>query len=182
MRPVTGPIVLKMPESVVNRKEAPTVEASTLTPPAKVKQAEKMMKPDALLAVYDPFYPNSYKIDFNYASAYVIFDGDPTIEPNETKKVKVHFVNHVPEYGNIQYFLKLWFLDDGKFSVRGPKTVLLSRNSPFDTEFFHDQPYADAEFEITAGDTVEPTNRVVLEVTADNRVTAAYIPVILLGK
>ena len=143
---------------------------------------EKMMKPDALLAVYDPFYPNSYKIDFNYASAYVIFDGDPTIEPNETKKVKVHFVNHVPEYGNIQYFLKLRFLEDGKFSVRGPKTVLLSRNSPFDTEFFHDQPYADAEFEITAGDTVEPTNRVVLEVTADNRVTAAYIPVILLGK
>ena len=44
---VTGPIVLKMPESVVNRKEAPTVEASTLTPPAKVKQAGKMMKPDA---------------------------------------------------------------------------------------------------------------------------------------
>ncbi|MBR5869248.1 MAG: ADP-ribosylglycohydrolase family protein [Clostridia bacterium] len=130
----------------------------------------------------DMLYPNAYRIDFHYASAFVLFPGDPAISPGETQKVKIRFVNHVPEYGNIQYFLKLRFLADNGFLVRGPKTLLLSRRSPFDTDFFHHQPYVDGEFEITAGETVEPINRVVIEVTTENRVTAGYIPITLLGK
>ncbi|MBR4866333.1 MAG: ADP-ribosylglycohydrolase family protein [Clostridia bacterium] len=130
----------------------------------------------------DRIYPNSYRIDFNYATAVVMLPGDPTIAPGETLRVKIRFLNHVAKYGNIQDFLKLRFLADKGFSIKGPKTLLISRRSVFDTDFFHDQPYVDGEFEITAGEEVEPINRVVIEVTSDKRITTGYIPITLLGK
>lgn len=132
--------------------------------------------------VYNYHFPYSYKIDFNYASAVVIYEGDPDISPFETKKIKIRFINNISVYGNVQYFLKLRFLSSDGFEVRGPKSLLLSRCSPFDADFLHDQPWTDAELEITAGESVNALNRIVIEVIAEGRVTAGYIPVILIGK
>ena len=50
--------------------------------------------------IYYPQLPYSCRIDFNYASAIVMYDGEPSIAPNETKKIKVRFVNNIPVYGN----------------------------------------------------------------------------------
>ena len=48
--------------------------------------------------------------------------------------------------------------------------------------FLHDSPFVDVEVEITAGDTVDVQNRIVIEAIADGRVTAGYIPVVFVGK
>ena len=144
--------------------------------------ASEVNKKNKEAEVYYPHIPYSYRIDFNYASAIVCFDGEPTISPNETKRVKVRFINNIPVYGNTQYFLKFRFLCDENFSVKGLKSALLSRWSPFDVDFLHDCPYTDVEFEITAKDTVYPQNRIVIEATAEGRVTPGYIPIIFVGK
>ena len=131
--------------------------------------------------VYYPKLPYSYRIDFNYASAIVIYDGEPNIAPNETKKVKVRFINNIPTYGNAIYYLKFKFLTSDGFEIKGPKSMLLSRWSPFDVDFCHDKPFCEAEFEITAPDSVEAKNTVVIEAIAEGRVTAAYIPINFVG-
>lgn len=41
-------MLLKMDDSVVKRKLAPTVPASAVTPPLNVKHAGKMMRPDII--------------------------------------------------------------------------------------------------------------------------------------
>lgn len=131
--------------------------------------------------VYYPKIPYSYRIDFNYASAIVIHDGEPSISPNETKKVRIRFINNIPAYGNGQYYLKFRFLSTEGFEVKGPKSMLLSRWSPFDVDFYHDKPFCEAEFEITALDSVEARNTIVVEAVAEGRVTAAYIPITFVG-
>ncbi len=143
---------------------------------------DKLSEKNTRMDVFKPRLPYSYRIDFNYASAVVFYDGEPYIEPFETKKVKIRFINNIDVYGNIQYFLKLRVLCDEMFSVKGPKTVFLSRWSPFDVDFKHDSPYVDVEFEITADDKVDTQNRIVIEAIADGRVTAGYIPVVFIGK
>lgn len=143
---------------------------------------DKMLEKNKDLEIYYPYIPYSYRIDFNYASAIICYDGNPTIAPNETKRVTVRFINNIPVYGNGQYFLKFRFLCDDEFSVKGPKTALISRWSVFDVDFNHDCPYTDVVFEITAKEKVLPQNRIVIEAVADGRVTVGYIPLIFLGE
>lgn len=131
--------------------------------------------------VYYPKLPYSQRIDFNYASAIVMYGGEPSIAPNETKKIKIRFINNLNTYGNMQYFLKFRFLPSVGFDVKGPKSMLLSRWSPFDVDFYHDKPYCEAEFEITAPESVAARNTIVIEAIAEGRVTAAYIPVTFVG-
>lgn len=133
-------------------------------------------------AVYFPHIPNSFRVDFNYASAIVIHEEEPSIMPCETRKVKVRFINNIPVYGNDQHFLKLRFLPPEGFAVKGPKTVSVSRWGAFDVDFYHDQPFAEIELEITAGESVEPSNRVVIEVLGEGRSTAGYLPIVFLGQ
>lgn len=132
--------------------------------------------------VFSPKIPYSFRVDFNYASAIVIFNGDPTIAPHETKRIKIRFINNIAVYGNVQYYLTFRFWPANGFEVKGPKTALLSRWSAFDVNFFHDQPFCEAEFEIKAGDIVEAKNRIVIEVLAEGRVSAGYLPIVYLGK
>lgn len=58
----------------------------------------------------------------------------------------------------------------------------VSRWGAFDVDFYHDQPFAEIELEITAGETVEPSNRVVIEVLGKGRSTAGYLPIVFLGQ
>ena len=142
---------------------------------------EKMYGINKENEIYYPQLPYSCRIDFNYASAIVMYDGEPSIAPNETKKIKIRFVNNIPVYGNKQYYLKFRFLPTDGFEVKGPKSMFLSRWSPFDLDFYHDKPYCEAEFEITAPDSVEAKNTVVIEAIAEGRVTPAYIPINFVG-
>ena len=119
--------------------------------------------------------PMSYTEKFGYMSATVMYPATVRIQPGQTIEIRIRFENNGSVYGQIPYGLCLrWLLPEG-FSVSGPQNVQLPhRNAHYDGT-------AEAVFAITAPDAVQPQNRPVLEVTAPGRLTAAYIPVILLG-
>lgn len=131
--------------------------------------------------VYFPKIPYSYRIDFDYMSAIVIHDGDPYISPNETKKIKVRFINNTYAYGNMQHYLNIRVISADGMNVKCPKSLLVSRWSPFDVDFIHDNPVRDIEVEITAGEEVETKNRVVIEACAEGRSSIGYIPITFMG-
>jgi hypothetical protein len=68
-----------------------------------------------------------------------------------------------------------WILPDG-FSVAGAKSLTLNACNAHSLDCS-----ATVEFEITAGEYIEPVNRLVLEVETDGRPTVAYIPVVFVG-
>ena len=117
----------------------------------------------------------TYREDFAYATAYVTLEGDPKIEANGSFKIHTRFVNNYKKYANPPYLLKFrWLLPEG-FTVKGPKSAILPEfNSHYNGE-------VEVDFEIVAPECPEAVNRVVLEVLAEGRFTAAYLPVVLLG-
>lgn len=120
--------------------------------------------------------PFSFTVDFTYASATLIYKTTPDITPNGEVKVKLVIRNHHKVYGNRPYDLNLrWFLPDG-FTVSGGTSAI--RLPHFNA---HDPAMAEVEFTLHAGERVLPVNRAVLEITADGRFTAGYVPVLTFG-
>jgi hypothetical protein len=114
----------------------------------------------------------------HYESASLCADvtlcGGCDIAPLEEKIVTVSVYSR-PELGdepmNITH---RWWLSDG-FSVRGKQTSFVCRQCTCYTG------KAELHFTLTAGETVAPTNRLVLELMPEGRSTPLYIPVVLLG-
>ena len=115
----------------------------------------------------------------------VIFDVDvtlpngPDIEPNGSVPVTVDISNntHWSRHENSPYNLSLrWMLPDGFTLEGGKRAVYLDEASPHDKA-----PCSTVNVKINAGEKVEAVNRIVLEIVADGRPTAVYVPVVLLG-
>ncbi len=120
--------------------------------------------------------PFSFTVDFAYASATLIYETTPDITPGGEVKVKLIVRNNWRDYGNAPYNLNLrWFLPDG-FTVSGGSRAL--RLPHFNA---HDPAMAETEFTLHAGETVAAVNRAVLEITAEDRFTAGYVPVVMIG-
>lgn len=120
-----------------------------------------------------PMY--SYEVAFNVAKAIVSFDKAPDIEPGESIRVKVRFVNQADIYGCMPYFLNLsWILPDD-WTVEGPRSVQLPHVNA------HNSGMVDTEFVITAGESTDPVNRLILEAVVDERPTTGLIPVTIYG-
>lgn len=119
--------------------------------------------------------PYSMRFQIGFMEAEVTLDGAPEIAPMQEKKLHITFFNTLRAYDPMLYNLSLrWWLPDG-FAVEGKQRVtLMHRNA-------HQNGRAEADFTLRAGETVSASNRCVLEVTADGRPTAMYIPVVLLG-
>ena len=136
---------------------------------------ESFLDPKAGLEILNtPAY--SYEVDFNVARAIVSFDGAPDIEPEESIRVKVRFINNWQKFGDMPYFLNLsWIVPDG-WNVEGPRSVQLPHESP------HCRTASvDTEFVITAGEATDPVNRLILEAVVDERPTTGLIPVTIYG-
>lgn len=120
--------------------------------------------------------PYSFTVECAFMTATLSLDSDPDICPLEEKNVHLRIVNDVLGYGNIPYNLRFRWLDDKGFTVTGPKWArLLHRDA-------HSEAVTELNFTIKAPECVDATNRVVLEITADGRPSAAYMPLVLLGK
>ncbi len=120
--------------------------------------------------------PFSFTVDFTYASATLIYETTPDIVPNGEVKVKIVIRNNHKVYGSRPYDLNLrWFLPDG-FTVSGGASAI--RLPHFNA---HDPAMAEVEFTLHAGERVLPVNRAVLEITAEGRFTAGYVPVLTFG-
>lgn len=119
--------------------------------------------------------PYSFRVDFEYASALVTLEGDPKITPCGSFKINVSFTGKYRTFGEPQYLLKFrWLLPEG-FKVEGAKGAIMPEKNA------HANATVDVDFTVVAPENIEAVNRVVLEVLAEGRFTAAYIPVTLLG-
>ena len=114
----------------------------------------------------------SYDVEFIHTKARVSFKAEPKVEPNGEIYCKINLISCMPDPRNIM--LK-WHLPEG-WTVKGPGSVYLRHwyNQLRDTS-------TAAEFVITAGENVEPLNRLVVEAIAPGRPTVGYIPVTILG-
>ena len=139
--------------------------------------AEQMLEEVKTSRIVNGIAPNSMRFDFTFLSAEVVLDREPDIAAGDEIKVSITCYNNHLSFDNGQYGLSMrWWLPDG-FTVSGKQTMCLprisSKRDPLGRCF--------AEFTIKAGDMVAPTNRCVLEITADGRITPMYIPIVLMG-
>ena len=127
--------------------------------------------------------PYQFEVDAGMYTVRVTYDRAPDIAPGEEIGVTISFVHHViyqyrnvSSLGNLPVALKLrWWLPEG-FEVIGKHAVVLEHNTSH-----HRTPQKDVHVTVKAGEHVEAINRVVLEVTADGRPTACYVPMNLMG-
>ncbi|MBE6702404.1 MAG: ADP-ribosylglycohydrolase family protein [Ruminococcaceae bacterium] len=132
--------------------------------------------------------PYQFEIDAGIFKVRVTYDRAPDIAPGEELGVTLSLLHPMQarerrnfgDFGNVPYSLNLrWWLPDG-FTVEGKKSVFLYHNTSRDG-YPGRVPFHDIRCVIRAGETVEAVNRLVLEVTADGRPTAAYVPLVLMG-
>jgi len=119
----------------------------------------------------------SFTVDFIHTSATVILPGDPKIAPMQTMKFKVRFNSNNEKLNGCgdARFLKLrWWLPEG-FEIKGERCIWLSH---FTT---HIAGVAESEFELVVPEKIESVNRIVLEVVAEGKLSAGYIPIVLMG-
>jgi hypothetical protein len=127
--------------------------------------------------------PYQFEVNAGLYSVRVTYDRAPDIAPGEELGVTLSFIHsasykdrNTNAFGNMPYSLNLrWWLPEG-FTVEGKRALVLEHNSSH-----HREPQKDIHVTIKAGERVEAINRVVLEVTADTRPTACYVPLQLMG-
>ncbi len=120
--------------------------------------------------------PNTVQFEGTIVNATVTLDREADIEP--MGEIGVHFDirNNCAPYDSGYYNLELrWWLPEG-FSVSGAKKM-------YTIEYpnGHSDGHVCFDAVILAGETVEPINRCVLEITAIGRPSSLYLPITLIG-
>ena len=130
-----------------------------------------------------PFTNHFESIPFNVD---VTLPKGADIEPNGSLPVTVEMINNIHhwnssrfrtehENGPVNLSLR-WILPEGMTVEGGKRAIFLDSGSPHAPS-----PNAVVHFTVKAGESVEAVNRLVLEIVADGRPTAVYVPVVLLG-
>ena len=123
---------------------------------------------------------NSFLVNFGYASAVVTYENGPTVRAGEQKKIRIRFINNVKAHGNQPHSLRVKCIALPKgFTVdRADCGVYLTNWSQM-TEEWVSEPL---ELTITAGESVEESNKIVFEASETGRYTAGYIPVTFINR
>ena len=126
--------------------------------------------------------PNSMNFNFTFASVEVTLDDEADITPNGERRVHVNIRPNPNSYDNAYYTLTLrWWLAEG-FTVSGGRQVLtLGRFDDHNKGELVNKGNAETEFTLHAGEVIAPSNKCVLEIVGEGRITPMYIPIILLG-
>ncbi len=120
--------------------------------------------------------PYSVCVDSALLSATLSYGGEPDIKPLESKKIHLHIKNNINNYGNMPYNLAFRWLGTNGFTVEGPRFArLLQFNA-------HTNGITELDFTVTAPETIEARNRLVLEIEVQGRSTTAYLPLVFLAK
>ena len=172
---LTKAVVCETPHALHACKAAVSLtdgDSETVTAEELSARAESAIRP-----IFISMTPFTTRHDSIPATAYVTLDREPEIAPLGEIGVKLRFENNVESHENSPYNISLrWILPDG-FSVEGGRRALrIPQRSSHDPA-----PHVEVEFRILAGETVEVTNRILLEALFDGRPTAMYIPILLLG-
>lgn len=139
--------------------------------------------PNPILRRLEQLKPYQFEVDAGLYVVRVTYDRAPDIAPGEELGVTLSFIHHAAHklrnasaFGNMPFALNLrWWLPEG-FVVDGKRSVVLPHNTSH-----HRLPQQDIHVTIKAGERVDATNRLVLEVIADGRPNATYVPLVLMG-
>jgi len=125
-------------------------------------------------AYAEKLVPNTMYFENSVMRARVTLDRDPEIAPLEQIGVHVDLNNNYHlEDANVTITFR-WILPEG-FTVKSKKNAMLYAFDP------HHTGEATLDAVITAGETVQAENRIILEVSAHGRCTPLYISFPLLG-
>ncbi len=136
---------------------------------------ETFLKDKRAIARLNAIKPYSCYVESPFMTVTATFDGDPEIAPMGEKKLTIAFKQKTL-LGNMPYTLSLRWLGTEGFTVEGKTCVVMPHKSTH---------YADhmvsVDVTIRAGETVQPINRLVLEVNAIGRGLPTYLPITLIG-
>lgn len=118
--------------------------------------------------------PYSYSIEGVWAHVLVEFDTKPVIKPGETLAGKVTLKNlsTLPEQ---KHYRLRWICPEG-WSVEGSRSAY-----QVPSHYTREMQYACVDFVIHAGENVEASNRLVLEITSPGRFSTLLVPVMVVG-
>lgn len=121
--------------------------------------------------------PYSLYFECPMYEAFVTLAEAPEIQPLGECRIHIDFVNKIDAHENSPYNLSLrWILPEG-FCVKSGRSAIRIAHATS-----HSQEHCESvDFVIAAGESVQATNRLVLEAAADGRPTILYIPITLMG-
>ena len=139
--------------------------------------------PNPILRRLEQLKPYQFEVDAGLYTVRVTYDRAPDIAPGEELGVTLSFTHHAAHklrnasaFGNMPFALNLrWWLPEG-FEVAGKRTLVLEHCTAH-----HRLSQKDIHVTVKAGERVDATNRLVLEVIADGRPNATYVPLVLMG-
>ncbi len=126
-------------------------------------------------AVENPLKPYSARYESAVLSAVLFLDSAPDIEPLEEKTLTVEVRLNRALGDELCNLNCRWWLPDGFAVKSGKQTAVITNKTP------HSPDFATLQFTLTAGETVSPANRCVLEIDPVGRCTPLYIPITFLG-
>ncbi len=118
--------------------------------------------------------PYSFTWDNAYAEALIEFDEKPVIAPGQTLTGRVSMLAHTPTFPEQKHYRLRFILPEG-WTANYHKNLFTPQVRA------HDHQYASGAFAITAGDSVEAVNRIILEITSPGRVTPLLVPMQVMG-
>ena len=143
--------------------------------------ADIFLKDQRAIERLNSIKPYSCYVEAPYMTVTAAFDGDPEIAPMGEKKLTITFENKYIKsqktpLGNMPYTLTLRWLGTEGFTVEGKTCVIM----PHKNTRYPDHKVS-VDVTIRAGETVQPINRLVLEVNAIGRGAPTYLPITLIG-
>ena len=157
--------------------ELSETEANDIPKSAKNILIQRIQKDVRLQTALTRLKPYSLYFASPLYEAYVTLEQAPDIRPLEDCRIHIDFVNKTAAHENEPYNLSLhWLLPEGFHVVRGRSAVRINQENNHSKDHL-----GQVDFVIEAGETIQPVNRLVLEVVAEGRPTILYIPITLLG-
>ena len=141
---------------------------------------DQIKKDHWLKAPLKNLIPNSMRFEDLFMNITVIYDGAPEIAPLEEKKFKILFQNRWGAESNVGNStpanLNLRWLGTENLTVKSRTALTVPHRTSHSTD-----ASITLDVTITAGEKVEPVNRIVLEVVNEGKPRIIYVPITFLG-
>ena len=138
-----------------------------------------IMKDVDLKHPLESLIPNSMRFDTPFFFITVVYDGKPEISPLEEKTVILKFENKHSARSNFglsnPHNLTLRWLGCEKLRAESKTAVTLMHKTA------HSQAVLELHVKVTAGESIDPINRIVLEIVNEGKAQITYVPITLLG-
>ena len=152
-------------------------EPSDIPTDAKEKMIHRIRENDRLNSSLTALQPYSLYFECPMYETFVRLEDAPDIHPFGQCRIHLCFVGKTRRHENEPYNLSLrWLLPEGFHVLSGRSAVRINQENNHSKDHL-----GRADFIIEAGESIQPVNRLVLEVVTEGHPTILYIPITLLG-